>query len=609
MGGNLPAARACYEKVLRDDPRHAQALHLLGLVYTSTGRIEEGIALFKKCLVLEPRFAEAHSNLGNALLAQNKAREAIEAHQRALAISPGVAEIHCNLGNAFRADQKLKEAESAYQQALALKPDFAEAHNNLGNVFKIQGRWDEAVEFYENALRIRPNYADAHYNTGNVYLAREEWDKAVQAFQRALSFAPNHADARNNLGTAFKSLGRIKDAVAEYQRALALKPNFAEACTNFGNVLHIQNRFDEAISAHQRALTINPRYFEAWCNLGNAFTAQNRLDEAIEACDRALEIQPNSADVHYNRALALLTLGRLREGWPGYEARWECKPQRTRREFSQPKWNGERDLHGKSILLYAEQGLGDTLQFVRYVSLVAELGARVYLEVQAPLKELLSGIGHGTEVFARGEALPPFDLQCPLLSLPGAFQTDVLSLPAKVPYLWPSAEKKEKWKGRLSSEKALKVGIVWSGNAAHKNDHNRSIPFSLFKGLFREADARFFVVQKQVSDEEAHQLSGVSHVTNLASELGDFTDTAAILSNLDLLISVDTSVAHLAGGLGIKTWLLLPAAPDWRWLLARDDSPWYPSFRLYRQPKVNDWESVISHLADDLKQNCIIERD
>ena len=424
--------------------------------------------------------------------------------------------------------------------------------------------------------------------------------EAGACYERILRREPGNATVLHLLGVIRLATGRIGESVVLFRRCLSLRPQFPEALTNLGRALLALNKPLEALEAHERALTINPRLAEIHGNLGNTLKFLHRTDEAIDSYRRALEIWPDSADLKYNIALVYLLKGDLLRGWEGYESRWDRKKSSGRRPLSQPRWQGKSSLEGKSLFVYAEQGLGDTLQFARYVPLLTGQGAAVRLEVQPSLKALLSAQFPGTIVSAKGELVPPFDLHCPLLSLPGAWGTELDSIPGAVPYLRAPADRAAEWRRRLAEKKGLNIGLTWSGSAAHQSDRHRSIPLAVFSEAFCDLTANFYSLQKEARPGDAAALASLTSVTDLGPQLQDFSDTAAVVANLDLVITVDTAVAHLAGALGVRTWLLLPFAPDWRWLLDRRDSPWYPSIRLYRQSVPGDWNPILKDLRFDL---------
>ncbi len=488
-------------------------------------------------------------------------------------------------------------------KAVAVRPDYAEAHNGLGNVLAEMGRLGEAAAAYRMTVAIKPGYAEAHCNLGTTLSELGELDEAAAALEKAIALKPDLAQAHNNLGIVLQQQEKFADAAASCRRAIAINPKLAEAHNNLGSALKELGRFDEAIAAHQHALDLKPEFAEAHTNLGNALKDQGRLAEAIAAHRKAIALKPAYAEAHFNLGMALLLFGQYEDGWNEYEWRLKTKSFASRRrDFPGPLWDGS-DLEGKTILLHTEQGFGDAIQFARYVPIVAARGGRVLLECRRTrtLRNLLAGIDGVAALLCDGQELPSFDFHCPVLSLPRVLGTSLETIPANVPYLKPDAGKLGAWRARLGGEKkGLKVGLVWAGRPTHKNDHNRSIELGALAPLLMIEGVDFFSLQKgpRATDIEAFGLS--ERIVDLDPHLTDFTDTAAAVSALDLVISVDTAAAHLAGALGRPVWTLLPFVADWRWMVARGDSPWYPSMRLFRQAKWGEWEPVIEQVREEL---------
>lgn len=396
--------------------------------------------------------------------------------------------------------------------------------------------------------------------------------------------------------------GAAGEAVALYDRALTVRPDSFEAHNNRGTALRELNRFEEALASYDRALTLKPDYAGALANRANVHADLRRFDEAFAGYDAALKLEPQLNEVLWNAALAHLVLGDLPAGFAKYESRWQNKlAQQNKRQFPRPLWLGETPLAGKTLLLYAEQGFGDTLQFIRYATLAAAQGARVIVETQPALKRLVAGVPGVSAVFGQGEPLSAYDLRCPLMSLPLAFGTTLDTIPATLPYLAAPVDAVARWRACFDGARA-RVGLVFSGNPEHKNDRNRSIPLARLAPVVNTPGVRFICLQKDVRPADAATLQQMPQIETVAAELTDFTDTAALIETLDLVVTVDTSVAHLAGALGKPVWLLLPWLPDFRWLLDRADSPWYPSARLFRQPAMGDWDGAIDALAAALAE-------
>ena len=565
--GRLVEAEALYRQIRAIDPGHVHNLYLLAVLMGQTGRTDPAIDAMGQVLSRKPDFAEAHNDLGALLLAQGKTTEAMACFERALACKPDYAEASYNQGIALARMNRLDDAVKRYERALALKPGYHEAHHNLGNIFNTQGRLADASRRYRQALALKADYAEAHNGLGVVLLRQDEPGAALACFERALAIKPDNAEARNNLGSALRNLNRPSEAVECYDRALALKPDYLEALNNRGNALQALNRNAEAMASFDKALAINPDYDEA----------------------------------HWNRSCLRLLSGDFEPGWKEYEWRWRTRAAAPwRRDFAQPLWLGGEPLAERTILLHDEQGFGDAIQFVRYLPLVATMASKVILEVQPPLKALLSGIEGASLIVGRGEDLPAFDFRCPLLSLPLAFKTRLDTIPATVPYLSASEDRIIKWKQRLPPSGKRRIGIAWAGNPAFNGDRTRSIGLPRLSPLLSVAGVELYSIQRDLRDGDRDILRRHPQVVQLGDAMEDFDDTAAIISLLDLVISSDTSVVHLAGAMGKPVWILLQYAADWRWLMGRDDSPWYPTARLFRQPAIDDWESVVARVMQEL---------
>jgi lipoprotein NlpI len=422
---------------------------------------------------------------------------------------------------------------------------------------------------------------------------------ALAAFEKATSLEPRFLAAQLNRGNALAELGRFAEAVAAFDGVLAVLPDHADTHVSCGNALSSLGRSAEAVAAYERALALQPDNAKALIGRGGALQALNRHQDAIADFDRAAALDKSSADARHNAALARLALGHFRRGFEDYELRWRRTGMPPPRSFGRPLWLGEFPLARKTVLLHAEQGLGDCIQFVRYAPILARAGATVVLEVPAPLTSLLARVAGVASVVARGAALPAFDVHCPLASLPHALRTEPSSIPAAVPYLGPSAEHIARWRTRMGALPSPRIAIAWSGNAAHPNDRNRSLTLDQFAPLLA-GNAGFVSVQRDLRAADTDTLGRMPQLLHVGEELADFEDTAAVLALADVVITVDTSVAHLAGALGRPIWILVPFSPDWRWMLDREDSPWYPTARLFRQPAIGDWASALTRVREAL---------
>jgi len=497
------------------------------------------------------------------------------------------------LGMAAFKTARYELAARMMRRAIAVNGRQPFYHSNLGNVFEAQGKLDEAIACQRQALAIDPNHVEASFILGNLYTAQKKHEEAVPCFRQVLAVKPGYADAWCNLGNVFKALGKLDQAVDSYRHAVALLPDHADLLCNLGDALHLLGRVDEAVSCYQRTISLNPNHAKAFNCLGNAFFDLGNLAESNAHCARAVELKPDFYDALMNVTLLQLLQGDYLAGWRNYEVRWKVYPARL---FDQPLWQGaaapdEAGLQGKRILLHAEQGLGDSLQFLRYVPQVQAAGGHVILDVPPALRRIAALIPDLEALTCTGDPLPPFDCHCPLMSLPQAFATTLETIPARVPYLTVPDDALKTASALPWPAQGLRVGLVWAGNPSHPKDRARSIPLPLLEPLFGIEGVHMFSLQLGPALE---QLAATNlAITDLAPAIHDMADTAALMANLDLIISVDTSPVHLAGALAKPTWLLVPYSPDWRWLLNRDDSPWYPTMRIFRQPAAGDWRSIV----------------
>ncbi|HYV34971.1 MAG TPA: tetratricopeptide repeat protein, partial [Gemmataceae bacterium] len=528
-------------------------------------------------------------------------------------INPRAAAFHSNLGLVYQALGQLDQARACFQKALSIQPDLADAHNALGFLLQNQGKIDEAWKHFQTAVNLRPDYPDALNNLGTVLFGKGKVDEAAAQFHQALRLRPDSVQAHNNLGLVFASKGKLEEAVTFYRQALVLDPTYVQAHNNLGNTLSEQGQLDAAAACYEQALRLNPHYAKASNNLGNVRKMQGRFSDALACYVQAMELDPDNVDTHVNRAYLWLVLGDWAKGWR--ELEWRRRnldiPEPIK---SCPRWDGspltplsgERESEGRTILLHAEQGLGDTIQFIRYTALVKQRGARVVVQCQAPLTRLLSMAPGIDELVAEGSPLPAFDVQAPLLSLPGIFETRVDNVPAAVPYLHADDKLIEYWRQHLEPLRGLKIGIGWQGNPGYRADRQRSIPLAKFACLARMEGVQLISLQKGTGSDQLQAVASQFPIVDWSSSLdeaaGAFMDTAAIMKNLDLIITSDTVIAHLAGALGLPVWVALTAFPDWRWLLEREDCPWYPTMRLFRQRRFGDWDEVFDRMAQELSE-------
>jgi tetratricopeptide (TPR) repeat protein len=528
------------------------------------GRVPAAEALYQAVLARNPDHPGALYQLGIVRLQQGDFEDALPLIRRALDRDPDCCEARVNFGVALHALNRPAEALEHLERAIALAPERADAHYNLGRALQVLNRAADALGCYQRALALKPGYAEAHNNLGNVLLALNRPMEAVASFESALALRPDYADAHSNLGIAFHALDRYEEALASYARALALRGDHADAHNNLGLVLRDMNRHAEAIACFEQAQVV----------------------------------KPDMVDAQVNESLARLALGDFEAGWKKYQWR-RLAASFHRRKSPRPLWLGNWDLAGQTILLHGEQGLGDTLQFARYVPLVARLGAQVILAVQRPLAPLLTGLAGVSILRAQGDTVPPYDCYCPLPSLPLAFGTTVDTIPAEVPYIGVPADRAEKWRPVTEAMGRPRIGLMWAGNLAHPN-RRRWIALRHLLPLTQMRDLHFVALQRELPEGDAPLLESAQVPTFLRERQADLADTAALIAGLDLVITVDTAIAHLAGALGKPVWVLLPFSADWRWLRHRDDSPWYPTARLFRQPALGDWAGAVAQVRNAL---------
>jgi tetratricopeptide (TPR) repeat protein len=531
---------------------------------------------------------------------QGQLRDAERIYTRVLKAAPDQFDALNLLGTVKAELNRFGEAHRLFAAAVKVNPQAPQAWANLGLALHALKRDQEALDCFDKALTLAPGDVGMLNNRAHALLCLNRTEEALDGFRDVLARAPQHGEASLSSGIALAALGRPAEALAEFDRAATLTPGHPAVHFNRGLALYDVGRYAEAVAAQDAALAAAPEHAGAWLNRGRALAALNRYDEAIANYDRALALRKDDADANFMKALALLTRGDYRHGFEKYEWRWRRSGMPAPKSRGRPLWLGEYPLARKTILLHAEQGLGDTIQFARYVPVLAAGGANVVLEVQPELTALMARLKGVAKVIARGEAAPPFDVHCPLGSLPLALKTEPSTVPADIPYLSADDAHVAKWSARLGPRERPRIAIAWSGNASHLNDRNRSIPFAKLAPLF-SIPAQFISIQRDVRSEEAVALADETRVTHIGVELDNFADTAAAIAQCDLVIAVDTAVAHLAGALGRPLWLLLPFAPDWRWTLDGASSPWYPTAKLFRQTTLGDWDAVVARVGEELK--------
>ncbi|MXN78413.1 tetratricopeptide repeat protein [Burkholderia sp. 4701] len=596
--GHLADAEHGYRAALDANPADADALHLFGVLRHQQGQHAEAADLVGRAVALRPGDAALQLNLGNALKALGRLDEAIDRFRNALTLAPEFPLAHYNLGNAYAALQRHEDAIDAFGRALRLTPDDASIHNNLGNALNALGRHDDALAAFHRALELKPGHAGAHNNLAMALAAMGRGDDAIAHFHAAIAAQPRFVAAHFNLGNTLDAIGRHAEAAAAFEAALALHPPFPLALFGLANALSAQGRHRDALPYYERAVGLDPSFGLAWLNLGNAHHALRAHEMALRAFDQALRVAPDLTLAQLHRAVTLLTLGDFTRGLPAYEAR-HATPGATPLG-ALPRWQGE-PIASRTLLIRAEQGFGDTLQFVRFVPLARARCARVVLEVQPELVALLEPAAARWRVtlVAQGAAkAPAADVACTLLSLPFALGLQPDDILSGKRYLDAPDNARRRFRGSLGGQQKRKFAIVWSGRRVAQD--NRAIPLAALEPLFALPDIDWIVLQPEIDDDERASLDAHPRVHPFGGRLTDFADTAALIERLDGVVSIDTGVAHLAGALGKPLWLMLPFAADWRWF-SGPDCPWYPQARLVRQPAPGQWREVVEEVAAALR--------
>jgi tetratricopeptide (TPR) repeat protein len=563
--GDIPQAEESLEKVLKLRPKNVDALHILGVIAGQRKEYEKATQLISQAIKIQPEIAEAHHNLGAFHGLQGDLQTAETHYQKAIQIQPNYASAYYNLGKIYHTQGKLEQAIASYQRTLELSPQNSEAWHNLAMSFETQGKLDQAIESYQQALQINPQNIYSHINLGNIFKEKGNLEQAIASYQRALQLNPQNVDIHNYLGVAFTIQGKLEQAIAFYQRALQL----------------------------------NPENFDAYNNLGNVLTEQGKLEQAIASYQQALKLKPDYADAHWNLSLVLLLIGDLERGWQEYEWRFH-KITSIQKPILTSMWQGD-SLEGKEILLWCEQGLGDSIQFIRYSWLLKQQGAKVVIATKEPLIRLFREcLTDSFEIINQKEAnLNQYKNNISLMSLPKIFQTTEQTIPNKIPYLKSPSYIPSSLK--LDNSSAFKIGIVWATSISNKNFYlKKSCSPKWFIDLLDLRDVSLYTLQVGEDANKIQPWINNNRIHDLSPLLKDFVDTACVIEQLDLVITVDTAVAHLAGAMGKPVWILIPFVPDWRWLLERQDTPWYPTMRLFRQAKRDDWESVFQQVKTKL---------
>ena len=607
--GQPEAAQASFREALRLAPSDDQALNALGVALERLSRPDEARQCFNRAITLNPANVDAHHNLSLIEAAADRHAEALMHIERALALQPLHPALHTNRGTELLALGRPAEAVESFDRAVGSSGAGAAPHHNRGLALASLGRHAEALASFERALALAPEATSTHLWRGKMCLKLGRPAEALASFDPAAQLAPQQFDVHFQRGVALALLERYDESLASFSTAVILNPDSAEAVGNRGAVLVRLFRPAEALPDFARAVVLKPDYADAFLNAGIARRGLGRYREALDDLDRALSIRPEDPTAAWMKALLHLALGEFREGWPLYESRAQLPHARQlQRTLPGTRWTGTEPLAGRTLLVYADQGLGDTLQLCRYIPMLEALGANVVFEVQPALTLLLRSLGMRGRLVGRGEALPEFDLHIPLLSVPLAVRAELDSIPGGVPYLRVDPAAIRWWGERLAALPGLKVGLNWCGNPEAEKLaalEARSFPLIAAAALAGVQDVSLVSLQKGAGAAQLAEVAFGSQLMQLADphhmgaeELA--AETAAIIMGLDVVITCDTALAHLAGALGARVWVVLQAVPDWRWLIGRDDSPWYPTMRLFRQRTPGDWSEVFERVAAEL---------
>ncbi|MFO0902617.1 MAG: tetratricopeptide repeat protein [Pirellulales bacterium] len=602
--GKFELAETHFQRATELSPQQVESRVRWAELLMRRGALAEAEREFRRATVDQPAGPHGWVGLGLVLHRQNRPHEALAAYEQARKLAPDQPELYLNLGTSHRSLGDLDAAVRCYQKAIELRPTYAKARGNLGMIYAARKQWIEALGEFSLAVQHDPRYAEGHDERAKVLASLGRSDEAIASYEAALQVDPGFVNSQVNYGSYLEELGRHDDALKLLEKARADRPDLPEAHNNLGNVYKSLGRLDEAHASYQRAIELRPSYAKARYNLGSVLLEWGRWEEAFTAYDEAARLAVDYAEPRFERGVVRLLQGDFERGWEDYESRWEMRNgQKNRRRYRQPVWNGE-PLAGRTLLIYTEQGFGDTFQCIRFASLAKERGGRVVVECQPKLIPLLRSCAGIDQLIPRGEPLPEFDCHVALMSLPRALGVRPDFVPGAPPYLAADPELVESWRQRLADIPGFRIGIAWQGSVTYLRDRTRSLPLTAFRPLAETPGVTLVSLQFGKGAEQVQDPQLGFRVATLPDDVdstaGAFMDTSAIVKNLDLVIAVDTSINHLCGALGAPAWVLLHYSPDWRWMLEREDSPWYPSVRLFRQRRYNDWDELLQRTAGEL---------
>jgi tetratricopeptide (TPR) repeat protein len=569
------------------------------IALNQAGQLKEAIVCFEKLMRLSPGDYKLLIHLGSLALQCNEVTKSIKYNKKAIEINSNLFIAYGGLGLALARSGLFEEAIESYNKAIAINPDYIDAYFNRGLAYQALEQYGNAIFNYSQVINKNKKYWPAYLNRGLIFLRIGRNHQAIFDFDNVLSINPDNVDAYYNKGNALTELKLYQEALYTYSLGININQSFCDLFNNRGNAFFVLNRIEDALSDYEMALVINPGFYDAYINKANALRSLKQFDQACDCYNIAIAIKPDIADAYWNKSLLKLHLGDFDSGWGLYEWRWKIKPNQSKvRSYKQPLWLGIESIKNKTVLVYPEQGYGDFIQFCRFIDLLENMGAKVVLETPKTLLSLMRSMKGNFTIIEQDASYPDFDFHCPIMSLPLALKINVSTIPASIPYLYADHNKVNDWSNFLGHKVKPRIGLVWSGSALQKDDINRSIPLEKFESLLA-LSYDFHALQLEIKDADKLFL-GNSSLKIHSEKLLDFSDTAALIKQMDLVITVCTSVAHLAGALGKPVWILLSRSACYRWMENTHDTPWYPTARLFRQTNHGDWENVINDISSQL---------
>jgi len=600
--GKMDLAIDLYNQALEYEPDNAKVYFNLGYSYKIKNELNTAIEYYKRSVELDPSNQAAYANLGNIYAIQKKLNEAVECYKKAIELNPEDASMYNSLGNTYFDLKEIDKAIECYKKAVKLKPNYEEVYINLGSAYLEKNDNDMAIDYLEFALELNDQNYLTHLFMGNVLLDKEIINEAIESYQTALNLKPDDPGILLNMGNAYKKNEEFDKAINIFYKILEIKPDFIEAYLNLANINIEKGDYDKAINNCEKSLELNPQYAEAYLNLGNACKNKREIDKAINYFSKAVEINQDYADAHFNLGTSYLLNKNFEKGWAEYEWRFKKKKSTCPKilGISQSTWDGS-SLENKTIYVCYEQGFGDGLQFARFIPVLRSKGAKVIFKVPEPLEKLMKQSDLNADIICAcyPDNLIKFDTFAYIMSLPHLLKTNLNSIPFSSGYLKADPDKVNLYKEKYFNNENFKIGIKWLGNPDGRK--NREIPLKLFFKLAEIKNAKLYSFQKGYGVEQLEEVPLNIEIIKLGNTFNDFSDTAAALENIDLLVSNDSSLVHLSGALGKKTWVLLPFVPEWRWMLDREDTPWYDSVKLFRQKEPGNWDEVMERVIADLR--------